>query len=216
MRWIYLFFLPLFVACSSNDKTVEQLETELKDLRLSNRQLMEQNLSLMQQMMYADSLKTQVSELKLTNEKIEISSEEISKLKEEVRLLMRLNAESLQENEKAVVNEDFKTFFERFIADSSFQVSRIEFPLNYIFEEYDSVLQRDTLSIARKDWEYQRFYLEMAKERTQIYDNYESVLKPNNLRMVHWYTLSENPSEANYYFHGKSGKWYLEKIEKFD
>ena len=216
MRWTALLLLFLISACSSDDKTIEQLQGELKDLKTSNRELMEQNLSLMQQMMYADSLKTQVSELKNTNTQLELSSEEIAKLREEIRLMMRLNAEGLQENKKAANNEDFKSFFHRFIADSTFQVSRINFPLNYIFEEYDSVLQRDTLLIKRQDWEYQKFYLEMAKERTQIYDNHQGVLSPNNLRMVHWYTLSENPSQANYYFRGKSGKWFLEKIEKFE
>ena len=212
---ILLIFL-VFVSCSNSEEALLKQESEIQQLRKKNIELLEQNLALMRQMMLVDSVRAQVAVFKYNNKSLEQSSKEISKLQEEVRLLMRLNNAALNKNTKASNNEDFQLFFDRFMQDSSFQKSRIQFPLTYVYEEKDSVLSLDTLILKSSDWEYQKFYLEIAKERTQIYDNFNAVLQPNNERLVHWYPIAEKSNAINYYFQADKGLWSLIKIEKFD
>jgi hypothetical protein len=52
-------------------------------------------------------------------------------------------------------------------------------------------LELDTLTLEKEDWEYQSFYLYIAKERSQIYDNFQGQLRANNERMVHWFATGE-------------------------
>ncbi|MGB0837320.1 MAG: DUF4348 domain-containing protein [Flavobacteriaceae bacterium] len=217
MRRSLLFLGLVFslISCSGSDQELEHKELEIKSLQDKNRTLLEQNYALMQRMMFFDSLKVEIKKLSATNNGLEYSSKEVKKLQEEVRLMMRLNAKKASQ-ESAVQNEDFDLFFDRFMQDSSFQKSRINFPLQYLVEEYDSIRTVDSLKIEKDQWEYQTFYLHIAKERSQVYDNYEGVLSPNNKRMVHWYTTKKPKSQANYYFEGKEGKWFLNQIEKFD
>jgi len=211
-----LLLLLVFASCSNSEEALLKQESEIQKLREKNIELLELNLALTRQMMLVDSVRAQVSLFKSTNKSLEQSSKEINKLQEEVRLLMRLNNASLSRNSSASNNEDFHLFFDRFMQDSSFQRSRIQFPLTYVYEEKDSVLSLDTLILKSSDWEYQKFYLEIAKERTQIYDNYNAVLQPNNERLVHWYPIAEKSNAINYYFQATKGLWSLIKIEKFD
>jgi hypothetical protein len=162
-----------------------------------------------------DSLKTALTKTKELNKNLERSSIEFSKLRQELRLMLRLNNQKSSETELEM-NEDFQLFFDKFMQDSIFQLSRIDFPLTYIVEEFDNKLELDTLTLEKEDWEYQSFYLYIAKERSQIYDNFQGQLRANNERMVHWFATGEKKSSANYYFKGIEGIWMLEKIEKFD
>ena len=203
------------LSCSKSEEELKLKDQEIDNLKSEKRTLMEQNLALMRQIMLIDSVKVEVQKLKDSNEDLALYTEEVGKLQQEVRLLMRLNQKKATA-ENWNQNEDFQLFFQKFMQDSSFQKSRIDFPLTYIYEEKDSILRTDTLKLAIEDWEYQKFYLEIAKERTQIYDNFDGVLTPNNTRMVHWYPIDEQHEGINYYFDAKDGNWLLIKMEKFD
>lgn len=203
------------LSCSESEEELKLKDQEIDNLKSEKRTLMEQNLALMRQIMLIDSVKVEVQKLKNTNEDLAVYTEEVAKLQQEVRLLMRLNSKTAADGQMAK-NEDFQLFFQKFMQDSSFQKSRIDFPLTYIYEEKDSILRTDTLKLALEDWQYQKFYLEIAKERTQIYDNFDGVLTPNNTRMVHWYPIDEQHEGINYYFDARGGNWLLTKMEKFD
>lgn len=109
-------------------------------------------------------------------------------------------------------NEDFDTFFYNFMIDSTFQKSRIQFPLEY--HTTDIEIMKDTvINIQKKDWKYNPFYIRTASERTQIYDNFGLEFQPTNERLLYWYGI-EAGGDSKYYFKAIERKWYL--IKKWD
>ncbi|MFB6340293.1 hypothetical protein ACE1ET_01150 [Saccharicrinis sp. FJH62] len=114
-------------------------------------------------------------------------------------------------------NEDFDSFFWKFMTDSVFQINRIKFPLKYItwgktpYGDIDVGGDIDTIQIIKAKWQYDPFYIKISNERTQVYDNFELKFRPTNERLLHWYGI-ESGGDAKYFFKGFGGKWYL--IEK--
>ncbi|WP_242134106.1 DUF4348 domain-containing protein [Aestuariivivens marinum] len=111
---------------------------------------------------------------------------------------------------KVFNNENFDSFFWKFMTDSTFQISRINFPLKYISWKESIGGEIDTIGIKKAEWEYDLFYLNTASERTQIYDNFELNLRPSNERLLHWYGV-ETGGDVKYYFEGFNGKMVFNK-----
>ncbi len=204
-----------FISCENSEQIVFEKNKEIREIKAINRELKERNLQLMKEYILLDSLKNALKKTQELNKNLEQNSSEFNDLRQELRLMLRLNNQKSLET-GLEMNEDFQIFFDKFMQDSTFQLSRIDFPLTYIVEEFDNKLELDTLQLEKEDWEYQSFYLYIAKERSQIYDNFQGQLRANNQRMVHWFTTGEKKSSANYYFSGVNGIWILQKIEKFD
>ncbi len=96
------------------------------------------------------------------------------------------------------------------MTDSTFQISRINFPIKHISWKENLGGEIDTIRIKKAEWEYDLFYLNIASGRTQIYDNFELNIRPSNERLLHWYGV-ETGGDVKYYFEGFNGKWYLIK-----
>ena len=114
---------------------------------------------------------------------------------------------------KIYSNEKFNSFFWNFMTDSTFQVSRIKFPMKYITWKDELGGDIDTIKINKTEWKYDSFYINTASERTQIYDNFNLNFRPSNERVLHWYGV-ESGGDIKYYFIGFNGKWYLTKKEQ--
>ena len=116
-------------------------------------------------------------------------------------------------------NEDFWTFFWKFMTDSSFQTTRIKFPVDYVTwkelpnGDIDLGGEIVTIKISAKDWEYDDFYINTANERTQVYDNFNLKFQPTNERVLHSFGV-ETGGDAKFYFKGFGGEWYLVKKEQ--
>lgn len=114
---------------------------------------------------------------------------------------------------KIYSNEKFNSFFWNFMTDSTFQISRIKFPMKYITWKDELGGDIDTIKIKKPDWKYDSFYINKASERTQIYDNFNLNFRPSNERVLHWYGV-ESGGDIKYYFIGFDRKWYLTKKEQ--
>lgn len=143
-------------------------------------------------------------------------SNELEKVK--IELLDAQNTTSAKQSEE-YTNEDFNTFFSKFMSDSVFQKNRIQFPLKYVTwrttpgGEVDLGGAIDTIQIKNSNWKYDPLYINSASERTQIYDNFELKYRPTNERLLHWYGI-ESGGDAKYFFQGLGGKWFLTKKEQ--
>ncbi|MEO0472503.1 MAG: DUF4348 domain-containing protein [Bacteroidota bacterium] len=113
----------------------------------------------------------------------------------------------------SIANEPFNEFFWRFMTNKEFQLERIVFPLPYITWKNEAAGEIDTLSIQASQWEYEPFYVKMASERSQIYDNFDLKLRPTNERLLHWHGI-ETGGDARFFFEGIDGKWFLVKKEQ--
>jgi hypothetical protein len=143
--------------------------------------------------------------------RIDSLTAELETVKTELQLVHEDYDETLDEYSEI---EDFGGFFWQFMTDSSFQKSRIKFPLDRITwrtmlnGDMDVFGDIDTLHILESNWVYDPFYIHFASERTQIYDNYKLMLRPTNERVLHWYGV-ENGGDAKYFFMSFESKWYL-------
>jgi hypothetical protein len=157
-------------------------------------------------------LEKEVKELKGFNDTLEDRNSELAnKVSDLERKLAGLPQE--------YSNEDFWTFFWKFMTDSSFQTTRIKFPVDYVtWKELpngniDLGGEIVTIKIAAKDWKYDNFYINTANERTQVYDNFNLKFQPTNERVLHWFGV-ETCGDSRYYFKGFDGEWYLVKKEQ--
>ncbi|WP_178985705.1 DUF4348 domain-containing protein [Winogradskyella helgolandensis] len=155
-------------------------------------------------------------ESKTTNERTNLNHT-IDSLKVELlnanNIINSLKGEANKIIEPKYNNENFDSFFWSFMTDSTFQMNRIKFPLTYITWKDDLGGPIDTLSFPKNKWKYNSFYINTASERTQIYDNFDLILRPTNERVIHWYGV-ETGGDSKYYFEGKNGKWYLVQKEQ--
>jgi hypothetical protein len=102
--------------------------------------------------------------------------------------------------------ESFEEFFTRFRQDSTFQLSRIRFPLPR-FSQADDAEQR----LARRDWQFEPFY-SGQETYTQMFDNFAMGLADTDERV---YALIgvESDIRQNYFFRRSAGRWYLVRVE---
>lgn len=102
--------------------------------------------------------------------------------------------------------ERFEEFFSRFRQDSSFQVSRIRFPLPWY-----SQAEAGAHQLARATWQFEPFYT--AQETvTQVFDNFAMRLADTDERV---YALIGVASDIrqNFFFRRLGGRWFLVRVE---
>jgi hypothetical protein len=115
------------------------------------------------------------------------------------------------EASKQTAKEKFDDFVYKFIADSSFQLERIKFPLkSSIQPDLDEV---DTKALAKKDWKIVRLFGQQ-EYRPQIYDNFKRELRDTDERLFCWEGI-ENGIYVEYKFQRLSGLWYLTEYNDF-
>jgi hypothetical protein len=111
----------------------------------------------------------------------------------------------LSQNQK----EGFGIFYDKFFRDSTFQISRIVFPLKWHCESptYDS---KDSL-IEKANWVYSNYSVYKNEFNIQIYDNFQKNFRNTNERLVSFEGV-ECGINLNLYFKLIHNKWYLVKI----
>ncbi|QNF32699.1 hypothetical protein HUW51_08135 [Adhaeribacter swui] len=101
------------------------------------------------------------------------------------------------------VNENnFDIFLKKFSDDSTFQYSRIKFPIKVIY----SVDDKDSITfIDRNKWEYTN-YLNLTPSRID-----KENLNNNLINLI--YTIEDTGTLVYHFFQKKNGKWELILIE---
>lgn len=128
-------------------------------------------------------------------------------------LLIKINELKTQKQTPKTTGEKFDYFIYKFMTDSLFQKSRIQFPLTSIHwkNNYPGEVI-DTTYIIEENWRHDWLYFTGYSEIPQLYDNYEMKLRPTGKRMLH-FTGVETGTDAKYYFKQKNNKWHLIKLE---
>ena len=101
-------------------------------------------------------------------------------------------------------NEDFDDFLYKFIADSTFQLDRIKFPLKSEQWDMDEV---DSTRIEKENWKIIRLF-GSEQYRPQIYDNFKREMRDTDERLFCWEGV-ENGINIQYRFKRQKGLWYL-------
>lgn len=207
MKGIYYFLLLLSLNSCDNELNTkissEQIIDSLK-IELNNAQKEIESLELeLEKELKQDELK--IASVQLTDS-LELKTNIIDN-ETDLQNIDPIRTDTLKQSFK---NENFHSFFWKFMTDSIFQLDRVKFPMEYItWKEYIGG-EIDTIKIQKTEWEHDTFYINTASERTQIYDNFNLSFRPSNERLLHWYGV-ESGGDAKYYFSGYNGKWYLIK-----
>jgi hypothetical protein len=109
--------------------------------------------------------------------------------------------------------ENFDNFLKKFANDSTFQISRVQFPLQYKYLNREN-FNVDSSNLLLKDYKITRLYnvlLNCAEAYPMIYDNFDCKLRETNERVFRWKGFTG--MDERYYFKRISGKWFLIKIE---
>jgi hypothetical protein len=116
---------------------------------------------------------------------------------------------ALDENSK----EDFFDFLWTFCTDEQFQLSRINFPLEFIHYN-DDYSELDTTYLKKEEWNFQELCFKEPNFRVygQVYDNFEHALRDTDMRVYASYGIG-NGVKDYLYFKCINGKWFLIKRE---
>jgi len=106
--------------------------------------------------------------------------------------------------------ENFDQFLLKFCTDSTFQINRIKFPLEFIGLDYNTY-EESKSTIKKEDWKMDYIFMNDTK-RSQIYDNFSMQLGDTDERLFQWIGI-ENGINILYYFKRIQGKWYLIKFK---
>ncbi len=120
--------------------------------------------------------------------------------------------ENVNDSLTIIADEKFEEFILDFSTDTSFQISRIKFPLEYVSldENYTELVSK---VVNRKDYQFIYVGIEFTNDfRFQIYDNFEHKLRETDERVVGRHGLN-NGNEVYLYFKRIDGKWFLVKFE---
>jgi len=96
--------------------------------------------------------------------------------------------------------EDFDGFFAKFDNDSSFQYSRIEFPLKVITEDA-------TRFLSKKEWKFTR----LSNKQSIKGQIKKTQVSKDEVKME--YSIEETGVLVNHFFRIKEGKWWLIYIQ---
>ena len=107
--------------------------------------------------------------------------------------------------------EQFDSFFEKFISDSTFQLSRIKFPLASTTLVNGDEYLTEKLQIS--DWKYTPLYSNDTYT-SQIYDNFQMKLRNSDERMFCWKGI-ENGICIQYMFKCICERWFLIEYNDF-
>lgn len=107
--------------------------------------------------------------------------------------------------------EEFPTFFDNWCSDEEFQLSRINFPLEYTYLDGD--FNEVTTFLEWNDWEKTNcFFNNSTDARPQFYDSFSHSLRDTDERVFAWHGVGTG-EEIYYYFKRIKGKWVLVRFE---
>ena len=109
--------------------------------------------------------------------------------------------------------ENFDEFLYKFSHDSTFQLSRVDFPLKHIFID-DEIFELDSGTISKADYCFYRFHYTLYERLDAypvFYDNFEGKLRDTGERVFRWRGFTGR--DDRYYFKRINGRWFLVRIE---
>jgi|GEM_PF-5542935 len=106
---------------------------------------------------------------------------------------------------KTTAPEDFSIFQSRFFSDSSYQLSRIKFPLNFL-EPDNSPFQ-----LVQGQWRFSEHLHWSKTNPSDVHFKLIEVLNADRDKVV--YGKHDNGDYENYTFSLVDGKWFLVKVE---
>lgn len=108
--------------------------------------------------------------------------------------------------------EDFFSFFQVFCLDSSFQLTRIKFPLTetYLSLNLDTVITR---RIHKDEWKFIQIKEFKSNTFEYYFDSFSNRKLPDSDEMVYAIIGVENGIQVNYYFKRENYQWFLVKVE---
>lgn len=109
--------------------------------------------------------------------------------------------------------EDFNEFLQKFSNDFEFQISRVAFPLKYVFLN-EETFELDSIMIDKKNYQYTKLHYslyECIEAFPMIYDNFQCELRDTNERVFRW--IGFTGMDERYYFKRIRGKWILIRKE---
>jgi len=106
--------------------------------------------------------------------------------------------------------EHFDSFIQDFSSDSSFQMSRIQFPLPFKTMNHETYEEME-MTLSEDQWNFHSV-LPNHESFTQTYDNFNMEMDDSGERV---FSLTGNSNGINiyYYFKRVGGKWFLVKFE---
>lgn len=108
--------------------------------------------------------------------------------------------------------ENFEEFIDNFCMDSSFQISRVQFPLLYISWDYETDKEIE-LYIQKEKYKYDKLYYN-SDAYAVFYDNFDCKLKDSDEMVFRWKGFTD--MDRRYYFKRINGIWFLIKILDYD
>ena len=106
--------------------------------------------------------------------------------------------------------EYFDSFLYEFSSDSSFQMSRIQFPLPFKTMNYETYEEVE-MDLSMEQWNFHSV-LPSHESFTQTYDNFETEMDDSGER-VFSITGNRNGINVYYFFKRIDGKWFLIKFK---
>jgi len=106
--------------------------------------------------------------------------------------------------------EHFDLFIQDFSSDSSFQMSRIQFPLPFKTMNHETYEEME-MTLSEDQWNFHSV-LPNHESFTQTYDNFNMEMDDSGER-VFSLTGNSNGINIHYYFKRVGGKWFLVKFE---
>lgn len=108
--------------------------------------------------------------------------------------------------------EDFETFYKRFISDPEFQLTRVKFPSPVMILNLETAGE-DTMYVSKDEWEFSNYEIG-EPHKIIIYDNFDrknSGKNKNTGERVVSFVGTNNGINYHIYFKLMNGKWYLVK-----
>ena len=106
--------------------------------------------------------------------------------------------------------EYFDSFLQEFSSDSSFQISRIQFPIPFKTMNNDTY-EEVNLTLSKDQWNFHSV-LPSHELFTQTYDNFERALDKSG-ELVFSLIGNSNGINVHYYFKRIGRKWFLVRFE---
>ena len=109
--------------------------------------------------------------------------------------------------------EDFNVFFKKFASDSTFQKTRVVFPLDFYsinndnFEIEKEIIKKDQYKVSK----LHLGLIKCSESYTVFYDNFELKFNDTGKRVFQWKGFTGMDERC--YFERIKGKWFLIKIE---
>ncbi|RDC62490.1 DUF4348 domain-containing protein [Adhaeribacter pallidiroseus] len=106
------------------------------------------------------------------------------------------------------VDDKFETFLKYFNEDSTFQISRIDFPLKVKVADSDKNYEMSEEIIQKSGFRKMDFTYDSSSANKEV-DSYEQKINIKGNKAIIEVRGIENGIMANFYFEKKKGKWML-------